>query len=105
MRDGIVRCQPLRGALAIQVGIFVFYWRGDFCGAWAGGWAFILPIVVILSALGALYVRFSGALVLTAIFYGVSPAVIAIFGHAAPRNALFEQRTHGHSRRRASPGA
>jgi chromate transporter len=87
MRDGIAVCQSLPGPLAIQVGIFVSYLRGGFGGAWAGGWAFILPNFIIVSALGALYVRLSGLPVLTAIFYGVSPAVIALIVHSCYRLA------------------
>jgi chromate transporter len=43
MRDTIAISQSLPGPLAIQVGIFASYLRGGFWGAWAGGWAFILP--------------------------------------------------------------
>jgi len=57
MREGIAVCQSLPGPLAIQVGIFISYLRGGFWGAWAGGWAFILPNFVIVSVLGALYVH------------------------------------------------
>ncbi|HKD66698.1 MAG TPA: chromate efflux transporter [Candidatus Binataceae bacterium] len=87
MRDGIAVCQSLPGPLAIQVGIFVSYLRGGFWGAWAGGTAFILPNFIIVSALGALYVRFSGLPILTSIFYGVSPAVIALILHSCYRLA------------------
>jgi chromate transporter len=87
MRDGIAVCQSLPGPLAIQVGIFVSYLRAGFWGAWAGGWAFILPNFIIVSALGALYVHFSGLPILTAIFYGVSPAVIALILHSCYRLA------------------
>jgi chromate transporter len=87
MRDGIAVCQSLPGPLAIQVGIFVSYLRGGFWGACAGGWAFILPNFIIVSALGALYVHFSGLPILTAIFYGVSPAVIALILHSCYRLA------------------
>jgi chromate transporter len=87
MRDGIAVCQSLPGPLAIQVGIFVSYLRGGFWGAWAGGWAFILPNFIIVSVLGALYVHFSGLPILTAIFYGVSPAVIALILHSCYRLA------------------
>ncbi len=87
MRDGIAVCQSLPGPLAIQVGIFVSYLRGGFWGAWAGGWAFILPNFIIVSVLGALYVHFSGLPILTAIFYGVSPAVIALIVHSCYRLA------------------
>jgi chromate transporter len=87
MRDGIAVCQSLPGPLAIQVGIFISYLRGGFWGAWAGGWAFILPNFIIVTALGALYVHFSGLPILTAIFYGVSPAVIALILHSCYRLA------------------
>ncbi len=87
MRDGIAVCQSLPGPLAIQVGIFISYLRGGFWGAWAGGWAFILPNFIIVSALGALYVHFSGLPILTSIIYGVSPAVIALILHSCYRLA------------------
>src|SRR5881409_2331177 len=85
MREGIAVCQTLPGPLAIQVGIFISYLRGGFWGAWAGGWAFILPNFVIVAALGALYVHFGGLPWVTAIFYGVSPAVIALILHSCYR--------------------
>src|SRR5437870_5718168 len=85
MREGIAVCQSLPGPLAIQVGIFVSYLRGGFWGAWAGGWAFILPNFVIVAALGALYVHFGGLPPVTAVFYGVSPAVIALILHSCYR--------------------
>src|SRR5215467_9685812 len=52
MCEAIAVCQSMPGPLAIQVGIFISYLRGGFWGAWAGGWAFILPNFVIVSALG-----------------------------------------------------
>ena len=87
LRDGIAVCQSLPGPLAIQVGIFVSYLLGGFPGALAGGCAFILPNFIMVSALGALYVHFSGLPILTAIFYGVSPAVIALILHSCYRLA------------------
>src|SRR6266849_5449734 len=87
MREAIAVCQSLPGPLAIQVGIFISYIRGGFWGAWAGGWAFILPNFVIVVALGALYVHFGGLSLVTAIFYGVSPAVIALILHSCYRLA------------------
>ncbi len=87
MREGIAVCQSLPGPLAIQVGIFISYLRGGFWGAWAGGWAFILPNFVIVAGLGALYVHFGGLSPVTAIFYGVSPAVIALILHSCYRLA------------------
>src|SRR5215831_10308268 len=87
MREAIAVCQSLPGPLAIQVGIYLSYLRGGFWGAWAGGWAFILPNFLIVAALGALYVHFGGLKPVTAIFYGVSPAVIALILHSCYRLA------------------
>jgi chromate transporter len=84
MREVIAVCQSLPGPLAIQVGIFISYLKGGQRGAWAGGWAFILPNFLIVAALGALYVRLKP---ITAVFYGVSPAVIALILHSCYRLA------------------
>src|SRR5215472_6210661 len=87
MRNAVAVSQTLPGPLAIQVGIFIAYLRGGFWGAWAGGWAFILPNFLIVAALGAAYVHFGGLSWMTAIFYGVSPAVIALIVHSCYRLA------------------
>src|SRR5882672_8842286 len=87
MREAIAVCQSLPGPLAIQVGIFVAYLRGGFWGAWAGGGAFILPNFIIVAALAALYVHFGALQPVTAIFYGVSPVVIALIVHSCYRLA------------------
>src|SRR5262249_48270260 len=73
MREGIAVCQSLPGPLAIQVGIWISYLRGGFWGAWAGGWAFILPHFLIVAALGALYGRLGGRPAVPAIFFGGEP--------------------------------
>jgi len=87
MREAIAICQSLPGPLAIQVGIYISYLRGGFWGAWAGGWTFILPNFLIVAALGAAFVHFGGLQPVTAIFYGVSPAVIALILHSCYRLA------------------
>src|SRR5579863_6304926 len=87
MRSAVAVSQSLPGPLAIQVGIFIAYLRGGFWGAWVGGWAFILPNFAMVAALGALYVHFGGLSWITAIFYGVSPAVIALILHSCWRLA------------------
>lgn len=87
MREAIAIAQTLPGPLAIQVGILISHMRGGFWGAWAGGWAFILPNFVMVVALGAAYVYFGGLSWMTAIFYGVSPAVIALILHSCWRLA------------------
>jgi chromate transporter len=87
MREAIAICQSLPGPLAIQVGIYISYLRAGQKGAWAGGAAFILPNFLIVAALGAVYVHFGAVNTLTAIFYGVSPAVIALILHSGYRLA------------------
>jgi chromate transporter len=87
MREAIAICQSLPGPLAIQVGIYIAYLRGGFWGVWIGGWAFIFPNFVIVAALGALYVYLGDLKPVTAIFYGVSPAVIALIFHSCYRLA------------------
>jgi len=84
MRDAIAVCQSLPGPLAIQSGFHRLHAR-RLLGAWAGGWAFILPNFVMVAALGALYVYFGGLSWITGIFYGVSPAVIALIIHSCWR--------------------
>jgi len=78
MREGIAVCQSMPGPLAIQVGIYISYLRSGFWGAWTGGWTFILPNFIIVASLSALYTYFGGLPPVTAIFYGVAPAVIAL---------------------------
>src|SRR5690348_17188750 len=87
MRESIAICQSLPGPLAIQVGIYIAWLRGGFWGAWVGGWCFILPNFIIVAALGALYVYLGDLQPVTAIFYGVSPAVIALILHSCYRLA------------------
>src|SRR3974390_1089617 len=84
-REAIAICQSLPGPLAIQVGIYIAYLRGGFWAAWAGGWAFILPNFLIVAALGALFVYFGDLKGVNGIFYGVSPAVIALILHSTYR--------------------
>jgi chromate transporter len=87
MREAIAVCQSLPGPLAIQVGIYISYLRGGFWGAWAGGWSFIFPNFVIVAGLAALYVSLGDLKQITAVFYGVSPAVIALILHSCYRLA------------------
>jgi chromate transporter len=87
MREAIAVCQSLPGPLAIQVGIYVAYLRAGFVGAWTSGWAFIFPNFIIVAALGALYVHLGDLRALSGIFYGVSPAVIALILHSCYRLA------------------
>src|SRR5206468_9938390 len=66
------------GPLAIQVGIYVGYVRRGVVGAWMAGAAFILPPFLIVLACAYLYERFSALTQVQALFYGISPVVIAL---------------------------
>ena len=72
--------------LAIQVGIFISYIRGGF---WGRGRRLGLhpPQLPFVAALGALYVYFGDLPPVKAIFYGVSPAVIALILYSCYRLA------------------
>src|SRR5260370_11516563 len=87
MGEAMAICQSLPGPLAIQVGIYVSYLRGGFGCAGAGGCASSLPNFVIVAALGALNVYLGALQPETAIFYGVSPAIIALILHSCYRLA------------------
>src|SRR5438093_11789682 len=76
--EGLAVCQTLPGPLAIQVGIYVGYVRRGVVGAWMAGAAFILPPFLIVLACAYLYERFSALTQVQALFYGVSPVVIAL---------------------------
>jgi chromate transporter len=78
MRDVIAVCQTMPGPLAVQVATFVGYMRCGIWGAWASGWALILPAAVMVALLAAAYVHLHGLPWLTAVIYGVSPVVIAL---------------------------
>jgi chromate transporter len=103
MREAIAICQSLPGPLAIQVGVYISYLRGGFWGAWIGGWAFIFPNFVIVAGLGALYVYFGDLKPITGIFYGVSPAVIALIllPVTAFRSSAWRTSCNGRSRQPA----
>lgn len=87
MREAIAVCQSLPGPLAIQLGILLSYLRAGVSGACAGGVAFILPNFVIVALVGALYRHYGDLPVVTAVFYGVSPAVVALIVHSCRRLA------------------
>ena len=83
--EGLAICQSLPGPLAIQVGIYVGYICRGILGAWVAGGAFILPPFAIVLASAYLYERFSALTLVQALFYGVSPVVIALIVHSCYR--------------------
>ena len=76
--DGIALGQTMPGPLAAQVAMWVGYLRNGPFGALATAAAFIMPSFLLVVAVGALYVRYQGLPAVQSLFYGISPAVIAI---------------------------
>ncbi len=81
--EGLAASQTLPGPLAAQLAMWLGYVRRGFWGATAAAVSFILPPFVIVSAVAALYVAFSGTTVIQALFYGIGPTVIALIVRGA----------------------
>lgn len=76
--EGITFCEMLPGPASTQLGIYIGYVRAGFLGALVAGLSFIGPAFVIEVVLSWAYFRFQSLPQLTALFFGVSPVVIAI---------------------------
>src|SRR5215469_16105867 len=85
--DGIALGQTMPGPLAAQVAMWVGYLRRGAVGALGMAAAFVLPSFVVVLGLAYFYVRYQGLPWVQSIFYGVSPAVIAIIVLAAAKLA------------------
>jgi chromate transporter len=85
--DGIALGQTMPGPLAAQVAMWVGYLQRGALGALGTAAAFIAPSFLIVLVIGFLYVRYQGIPAVQSIFYGVSPAVIAIIVLAAVKLA------------------
>ncbi len=81
--DGIALGQTMPGPLAAQVAMWVGYLRKGALGALGTAGAFIAPSFVLVLGLAFFYVRYQGLSWVQSVFYGVSPAVIAIIVLAA----------------------
>jgi chromate transporter len=81
--DGMAVGQTMPGPLAAQVAMWVGYLRKGAPGTLAVALAFIAPSFLLVVAVVALYVRYSGLPVVAALFYGIAPAVMAIITIAA----------------------
>src|SRR4051812_6019111 len=78
-------CMLLPGPEAQQLATYVGWLLHGTGGALVAGWLFVLPGVVALLALSAVYVAFGSPVVVTALFAGLAPAVLAIVAHAVIR--------------------
>ncbi len=82
-QDGLAIAQTMPGPLAAQLAMWIGFVRYRIVGATLVGLAFILPPLLIVIGIAALYVHFEGLSQIRALFYGVGPAAIAIITLAA----------------------
>ena len=78
-------CMLLPGPEAQQLAIYTGWLLNGTLGGLIAGTLFVLPGVVALLALSAVYVRFGDSTTVTALFAGLAPAVIAIVVQAVYR--------------------
>ncbi len=78
-------CMLLPGPEAQQLAIYVGWLLNGVRGGLVAGTLFVLPGMVALLALSAVYVRFGDTTVVAAIFAGLAPAVVAIVVQAVWR--------------------
>ena len=86
-------CTLLPGPEAQQLAIYVGWLLNGLRGGLVAGVLFVLPGVVALLALSAVYVGYGDSTVVTALFAGLAPAVLAIVTQAVVRVG---GRTFGH---------
>ena len=78
-------CMVLPGPEAQQLATYIGWLMHGTWGGIMAGALFVLPSLVILVALSAVYVRFGDQPLVAGIFDGIQPAVVAIVLHAAYR--------------------
>jgi chromate transporter len=78
-------CMLLPGPEAQQLAIYIGWLFNGTRGGLAAGTLFVLPGVVAMAMLSAIYVAFGSTTVVTAIFTGLGAAVLAIVAHAVVR--------------------
>jgi chromate transporter len=81
--NGLAFSQLAPGPLAAQLAMYLGFVRAGFVGATIVGAAFILPSFLMVLAIGKAYVSFGGTKVISALFYGIGAAVIAIIARSA----------------------
>jgi chromate transporter len=81
--NGLAFSQLAPGPLAAQLAMYLGFVRAGFVGATIVGSAFILPSFLMVLAIGKAYVSFGGTHIISALFYGIGAAVIAIIARSA----------------------
>jgi chromate transporter len=81
--DGLALAQLAPGPLAAQLAMYLGWVKGRAWGAALVGIAFVLPSFLMVLALSAIYVGYSGLPWMQSAFYGVGAAIIAIISRSA----------------------
>src|SRR5437763_16567950 len=81
--NGLAFSQLAPGPLAAQLAMYLGFVRAGFLGATVVGAAFIVPSFLMVLAIGKAYVTFGGTRIISALFYGIGAAVIAIIARSA----------------------
>ena len=81
--DGLAFSQLSPGPLAAQLAMYLGFVRGGLLGATLVGGVFVLPSFLMVFALAAAYVKYGGLPWMSASFYGIGAAVIAIIARSA----------------------
>jgi chromate transporter len=81
--NGLAFSQLAPGPLAAQMAMYLGFVRAGFVGATMVGLAFILPSFLMVLAIGKAYVSFGGTRIISALFYGIGAAVVAIIARSA----------------------
>lgn len=76
--DGLAICEMLPGPASTQMGIYIGYVYGGWLGALVAGLAFITPAFLIVVGLSWVYFQFQQLPQLIALFFGLSPVMVAI---------------------------
>jgi chromate transporter len=82
-KEGLALAQLAPGPLAAQLAIYLGWVRFKVLGATLVAFAFILPSLLMVLALAAVYIRFGGLPWMQGVFYGVGAAVIAVIARSA----------------------
>jgi chromate transporter len=78
LTEGIALCEMLPGPASTQLGIYIGYCRAGWWGALVAGLCFIAPAWIMVVTLAWAYFRYGALPVVSALFLGVSPVVVAI---------------------------
>ncbi len=81
--NGLAFSQLAPGPLAAQMAMYLGFVRAGFVGATIVGATFILPSFLMVLAIGKAYVSFGGTRIISALFYGIGAAVIAIIARSS----------------------